>query len=151
MNAKDIMNTEVITIKKDTSIEDIAKVLTDNHISGVPVVDDEERLIGIVTEGDLLHKETAPRLPGILSILGAFIYFKGVDRFKSDFEKLAATKASEIMTKSVITVTEDTDIYEIAAIFVDKGVNRVPVVKNDKIIGIISRADIIKYLAENKN
>ncbi|MGI6713153.1 MAG: CBS domain-containing protein [Bacillota bacterium] len=150
MNAKDIMNPHVITIKKDTSIKDIAKIMVDNHISGVPVVDDDDKLIGIVTEGDLLHKKTAPRLPGVFSILGAFIYFNGVDRFKKDFEKLAATIASEIMTKDVITVTEDEDIYDIASIFVNKEINRVPVVKNDKVIGIISRSDIIKYLAINR-
>lgn len=147
MKAKDIMQKTVITIKPDTTIEEIAKILTDNHISGAPVVDDENKLIGIVTEGDLLHKETTPRLPGVLSILGAFIYYNGLDKHKEDFRKLAASKASEIMTTDVITVTEGAEINEIASIMINQSINRVPVIRNKKLVGIISRADIIKTLA----
>ena len=147
MKAKDIMSPEVITINAETTVEEIARVLTDHHISGVPVVDGDNHLIGIVTEGDLLHQETAPRLPGVLSVLGAFIYFNGVERYKKDFEKLAATKAAEIMTTEVITIHEDMDIHDIAALFVNKGINRVPVLRNKKLVGIISRADVIKTLA----
>lgn len=146
MKAKEIMSTDVVTIQKEATVEEIARILTEHHISGVPVVDEERHLIGIVTEGDLLHQETAPRLPGVLSILGAFIYFNGVERYKKDFEKLAATKASEIMTTDVITIHEDMEIHDIAALFVDKGINRVPVLRNKKLVGIISRADVIKTL-----
>jgi len=150
MQAKDIMSKEVITVNKDTSIEEIAKTLIDHHISGVPVVDDDHRLIGIVTEGDLLHQETAPRLPGVFSILGGFIYFNGVERYKDDFKKLSATKAEEIMTSDVITIKEDMDVHDIAAIFVNKNINRVPVLRNKKLMGIVSRADILKALMQNR-
>lgn len=148
MKAKEIMKSPVITIKPDTTIETIAKILTDHDISGVPVVDEDNNLIGIVTEGDLLHKETNPRMPGVLSILGAFIYFNGVDRYKDDFRKLAATKASEIMTKKVISVSENAEITDIAAIMTTHKINRVPVLRNNKILGIVSRADIIKTLVK---
>lgn len=147
MKAKDIMQKTVVTIKPDNTIEEIAKILTDNHISGAPVIDDDNNLIGIITEGDLLHKDTAPRLPGVLSILGAFIYISGLDKYEDDFRKLAASKASEIMTTDVITVTEGAEIKEIASIMVNDSINRVPVIRNKKLVGIISRADIIKTLA----
>ncbi|MCR6544758.1 CBS domain-containing protein [Dehalobacterium formicoaceticum] len=144
MQAKDIMSKNVVAIKKDTKIEDIATILIENHISGVPVVDDDNHLIGIVTEGDLLHQETAPRLPGVFSLLGGFIYYNGLDRYRDDFKKLSATIAEEIMTKDVLTIREDMDVADIASIFVNKNVNRVPVLRNKKLIGIVSRADILK-------
>ncbi|MEL7566218.1 MAG: CBS domain-containing protein [Dehalobacterium sp.] len=149
MQAKDVMSKEVITVNKNTPIQEIAKTLIDHHISGVPVVDNDHNLIGIVTEGDLLHQETAPRLPGVFSILGGFIYFNGVERYQDDFKKLSATKAEEIMTSDVITVREDMDVHDIAAIFVNKNINRVPVLRNKKLIGIVSRADILKALLQN--
>jgi CBS domain-containing protein len=139
-----------VTIKKYTKIEDIATILIENHISGVPVVDDDNQLLGIVTEGDLLHQETAPRLPGVFSLLGGFIYYNGVERYRDDFKKLSATVAEEIMTKDVITIREDMDVSDIAAIFVNKNINRVPVLRNKKIIGIVSRADILRTFLSNE-
>ena len=147
MKAKDIMNTEVITIDPKTKIEDIAKILSKNSISGVPVVEDE-KIVGIVSEGDLLHKEASPRIPTIypVSALGSFIAPGDYKKYESDLKKFIATEAEQIMSKKVITSTEDTDIRELASIMVDKRVNRVPIVKNDKLIGIVTRADIIRNL-----
>lgn len=148
MLAKDIMKTNVITVSEDTTIREIAQVLTDNKISGVPVVNDEGNLVGIVTEGDLLHKEANPRIPRFFGLLGGIIYFGGVDQYKEDFKKLAALKASEIMTDKVITVAKDAEIGAIASLMVEHNIKRIPVTENGKIIGIISRADIIKTLAQ---
>jgi len=146
MKAKDIMVTEVITVKQQATIEEIARVLVDNKISGVPVVDEADRLMGIVTEGDLLHKETNPRLPNAVNILGAIIYYNGVERYNEDFKKLMAGQALHIMTDKVITVSGDEEIEEIAKIMLERGIKRLPVVEGDHIIGIISRADIVKCL-----
>ena len=146
MKAKDIMVQEVITVNQYATIEDIAKVLIDNKISGVPVVTDDGALVGIVSEGDLLHKETNPRLPKFINVLGAIIYYNGVERYHEDFKKLMAGQAIEIMTENVITVTEDVEIEEVVKLMIKHGVKRVPVINGDKIVGIISRADIIKTL-----
>ncbi len=149
MLAKDIMNKDVITIREDSTIEDAALILTENNISGAPVVNKKGLLAGMVTEEDLLHQETNPRSPAFLNILGAFIYIKGLERYREDFKKLAATKASEIMTKNVITACGDMTIEQVAALMIDHGIKRLPVVENNTtILGIISRADIIKTLAK---
>lgn len=149
MLAKDIMNKDVITIREDSTIEDAALILTENNISGAPVVNKKGLLAGMVTEEDLLHQETNPRSPAFLNILGAFIYIKGLERYREDFKKLAATKASEIMTKNVITAGGDMTIEQVAALMIDHGIKRLPVVENNTtILGIISRADIIKTLAK---
>lgn len=146
MKAKDIMRKEVITVKQSATIEEIAKVLIDNGISGAPVVDEQGKLVGIVSEKDILHKETNPRLPNFISILGAIIYYNGVERFNEDFKKLMARQASDIMTAKVVTTSENVEINEVADLMIKHNVKRVPVVAGDKIVGIISRADIIKTL-----
>ncbi|AEF94235.1 putative signal transduction protein with CBS domains [Desulfotomaculum nigrificans CO-1-SRB] len=148
MQAKDIMQTNVISVTKDTTIKEIAQILTDNKISGVPVVDEAGKLVGIVTEGDLLHKEANPRIPKFVGILGGILYFGGVDQYKDDFKKLAALKASEIMTSKVITVSKDTDVGTIATLMLENNIKRIPVTESGKVIGIVSRADIIKTIAQ---
>ncbi len=137
---------EVITVKQSATIAEIAKILIDNKISGIPVVDDNDILVGIVTEGDLLHKETSPRLPNAINILGAIIYYNGVDRYNEDFKKLMAGQAAEIMTDKVVVVSENVEIDEVVKLMIKHGIKRIPVVTGDKLVGIISRADIIKTL-----
>ncbi len=146
MKAKDIMSKEVITVHKNDTIAEIAKVLVDQSISGVPVVDDEGFLVGIVSEGDLLHKETTPRIPDYINLLGAIIYYNGVEQYNADFKKLMAEQASSIMTKKVVSISEETDVDDIAKLMLQHGIKRVPCVKDNKVIGIISQRDLIKSL-----
>lgn len=146
MKAKDIMVTEVLTVKQHATIKEIARVLIDNRISGVPVVDEAGHLMGMVTEGDLLHKETNPRLPDAVNILGAIIYYHGIEQYNEDFKKMMASQALNIMTEKVITVTPEEEVPEIAKLMLAHGIKRVPVMEGERIIGIISRADIVKCL-----
>ena len=148
MKAREIMETNVITIKRETTIEEIAHVLTDNNISGVPVVDDNNKVIGMVTEKDLLYKDIEPRFPAVVELLGGLIFVKGVRHYNEELRKLVATKAEDIMTKGVISINGDAEVEKIAEIMVEKDINRIPVVEDGKIIGIISRADIVKYIAK---
>jgi CBS domain-containing protein len=146
MKAKEIMAKEVITVQQDATIEEIAKVLIDNKVSGVPVIDHDGNLVGMVTEGDLLHKETSPRIPDFINILGAIIYYNGVERYNEDFKKIMAGQAKEIMTDKVVVTSEDVEIADVARLMIQHGIKRIPVVKGAKIVGIISRADIIQTL-----
>ncbi len=146
MQVKDIMVKEVITVHKNATIKEIAKILVENSISGVPVVDDEGALVGVVSEGDLLHKETSPRLPDFINILGAIIYYNGVEQYNEDFKKLMAGQAASIMTDAVVTVSPEAEIDAAVKLMLQHSIKRIPVVENDKIIGIISRRDVIKLL-----
>ena len=148
MKASEIMSKKVITVKRDTTIEDIAHILTDNNISGVPVVDDENRVVGMVTEKDLLYKDIEPHFPPVIEILGGLIFLKGVKKYNEELRKLVATKAEDIMTKDIITADEDMTVKRIAELMIEKEVNRLPVLKDDKLTGIISRADIVKSMSE---
>lgn len=148
MKAKDIMSTNVITVQKDTTIEEIAHLLADNSISGVPVLDESGKLIGMVTQKDLLYKDVEPRFPAVVELLGGLIFLKGVKQYNEELRKLVATRADQIMTKSIVTVSEDTEVEKVAQLMVEKDVNRVPVMKDGKLSGIISRADVVKYIAK---
>lgn len=148
MKAKEIMSTNVITIGKETTIEEIAHILTDKNISGVPVVDEDNKIIGMVTQKDLLYKDVEPHFPPVVEILGGLIFLKGVKHYNDELKKLVATKAEDIMTKKVITVEEDVEVEQVAELMVEKDVNRVPVLSKGKLVGIIGRSDIVRYIAK---
>lgn len=148
MKVKDVMQTNVITIRMDSEIKEIAKVLYDNQISGVPVIDLDGNLVGIVTEGDLIHKEANPQIPGVVGILGGLIYYHGVKQYDSDLKKMIASQASEIMTSDVVEIDKDVNIEDAATLMVSKKIKRLPVIEGGKIIGIVTRMDIIKTLIE---
>lgn len=147
MKAREIMSSKVITVQKDTTIEEIAHILTDNNISGVPVVDSDNKVVGMVTQKDLLYKDVEPHFPPVVEILGGLIFLKGVRHYNEELKKLVATKAEDIMTNKVISVEEDTEVERVAELMVAKDVNRIPVLKDGKLSGIIGRSDIVKYIA----
>ena len=146
MLAKDIMTKDVISVKPDASIRELAELLLAKRISGVPVVDDSGALRGIVSEGDLMRKEIAPEVPDELCILGAVIYYNGLQEYKDAFRKFSAMTAKEIMTEKVLTVKENDDVSKVAKIMLDKHIKRLPVMDGDKLAGIVSRSDIVKML-----
>ena len=146
MKVEEVMVKNVISVNRNSSIEEIVEVLTKNKLSGIPVLSDGGYLVGMVTEGDLLRLETTPRLPEFINLLGAVIYYHGVDTYNEDFKKMLAQKAADIMTEDVITVKEGTDIAEVAHLMLDNNIKQVPVVDGSKIVGMVARADIIKLL-----
>jgi len=146
MFVKDIMTTKVITITKEMSIKKIAHILVDNGVSALPVLDGK-KLVGIVTHKDILYKEIEPKLPAMFEMLGGIVTLKGVKHYNEELKKMVATKAEEIMTKRVFTIDEDKTLEAAADIMVEKDVSKVPVIKNGELVGIISRADVVKYIA----
>ena len=145
MLVSEIMTKDVITVQPNASIREIAECLVEKRISGVPVVDGDGRVVGIVSEGDLMRKEIAPDLPDGLCILGAVIYYNGLREYREAFRKMAAQKARHIMTKEVVSVHAEDDVTRVAKIMYDKHVKRVPVLDGaGMLIGIVSRRDIVK-------
>lgn len=148
MKVKDLMSKKVFTVKKDTTVEEIAHILAENNISGVPVIDEHDKVIGIVTQKDLLYKEIEPRFPAVVEILGGLIFLKGVRHYQEELKKLVATKAEDLMTTKVVTISEDEDIERVAELMVEMDINRIPVLKDGKLSGIIGRADVVRYIAK---
>ncbi|MGI6649162.1 MAG: CBS domain-containing protein [Bacillota bacterium] len=148
MLARDIMTRQVVTVSPNMTVPEVAKVLLDHRISGVPVVSKDNEVIGIVTEGDLITKEISLKTPPVLSLLGGFIYLENPNRFEEELRKVTAVQVEDLMTREVISVQEDTPVGEIATLMVKKKINRVPVLRHKKLVGIITRADIVRSLLE---
>ena len=150
MKVQEIMSKKIISVNRKSTIKEIALALTQHRISGLPVLSDGGYLAGIVTEGDLMRRKMTPRTPDFINILGAVIYYHGVDRYNEDFKKMLAQSAEDIMTTDLITVKEDADVSEVATLMMDNDIKQVPVVDGSKIIGMETRADIVRMLALDK-
>ena len=149
MRAMDVMTTNVITVGPDISVQEVAKILSERSISGVPVVDAENRLVGIVSEGDLLHRvETGTerrvqrrRRSWWLDTIGS------EGELARDYVKSHGRTARDVMTSQVISVSDTTELADIANLLETKRIKRVPVVRDGKLVGIVSRANLVRALA----
>ena len=146
LNASDIMTTDVITVKKDTSLKDLAKILYKNHINGVPVVDDDGLLLGIICESDLIRKDKKLHIPTVVAIFDAVVYLESPKSIEKEFKRISATTVEDLYTKKAISVDEKTPIDEIATIMTQKKIYTIPVMDGDLLVGIIGKADLIRTL-----
>jgi CBS domain-containing protein len=144
LKAKDIMNTTVITVTPDTSVEELGRLLIGKGVSGVPVVDERQQLVGIVTENDLIRQNERFHIPTLLRIFDAFIPLQGSASIEAEIKRMSASKVSEICTRKVITVDPETPVQDIATIMSEKGVHLLPVMSSGKLVGIIGKMDIIR-------
>ncbi len=143
MKARDIMTREVVTVGPDTPVAGIAKVLLERRISGVPVMEDGE-IVGIVSEGDLIHRWEI----GTGKRAGSWwLKLFGGDQSPIDFIKIHGLSARDVMTRPAITVTEDAPLNQIADLFESRHIKRVPVTRDGKLAGIVSRANLVQALA----
>ncbi len=146
MLAKDIMVQDVIVAGPDDNLEDIARILVENGISGLPVVDSSGHILGIITEKDLMIRATELKVPFYITLFDSIIFLENPIRLSKELKKYTATRVGEIMTPKIVVVEEDTPLNEIVGIMQGNEVNRVPVVKDGKLVGIITRSDILKAL-----
>lgn len=146
MQAKDIMTTDVVTVAPEATVEEVAKVITDRGVSGAPVVDSHGKLVGIVTEGDIIARCKKLHIPTHFQLLGGVIYLESTKKLEKDLQKMVAVQVKDLMTTEVFTVGPEASVEDIATIMTEERVNRIPVVEHGKLVGIISRADIVRTL-----
>ncbi len=145
--AKDIMTEEVITIEPETSVEDAADLMSQYNVSGLPVLENG-KLIGIVTEKDLIVKDKKLHFPEYINLIGGIIYLESYKKFQEEFKKYIAVKVKDLMTKQVETISPDTPVSEIADLMSREEVNRLPVLDGDELVGIVTRGDLIKNMSK---
>ncbi len=148
LTAKDIMTKNVVFVTPSTSVEELASLLVKNQISGVPVLDDAGVLYGMVTENDLISQNKRLHIPTVVSFLDAAIYLESSKKFENEVKRLTATKVGDICTRRVITITEDTTLVDIATIMTEKKVHLLPVLRNNKVVGIVGKRDLVKAAAQ---
>jgi CBS domain-containing protein len=149
LTAKDIMTREVITVGPRTTVEELARLLMEHHISGAPVVDDAGGLVGIVTENDLINREKRLHIPTVVQIFDAFIYLESSKKFEEDLKKMVGAKVGDICNPDVVTVEEDTTLTDIATIMTDKDVDLLPVMSEGKLVGIVGKEDVLKAFSKD--
>lgn len=144
MKARDVMAFPVITIKPNASIEEVARIFVQRRISGAPVIADDGKLVGIVSEGDLMYRsEIGTERPHPYWYLA----YAGKEQLAAEYVKARARKAEDVMTRKVITASPDSSLNDIAALLENNSIKRVPVLEYGALVGIVSRANLIQALA----
>lgn len=147
LKAKDIMTGNVITVSLNTTLEELGRLFIEKGISGAPVVDDDGELSGVVTENDLISRNSRLHIPTILRLFDAYLPL-GTSRIENEIKRMTATTVGEICVKNPITVTADTTLEEIATIMTERKIHLLPVVENKRLVGIIGKRDLIKGFAD---
>ena len=142
MKAKDVMTVDVITVRPETSVDRVAHLMLERRISGVPVLDDDDRLVGMVTEGDLMRRSEL-RVSPLAS-------WTSMEKRARDYARGHGREAKDVMTADVITVGEEMPVGDVAALLEEAGIKRVPVMRGGQLVGIVSRADLLRALAVSR-
>ena len=144
MKARDVMTSPVITVKPTTSVKEVARLFLERRISAVPVVDNQGKVIGMVSEGDLVHRveiSTERRRPWWLVLMA------GDQGLAAEYIKAHAKRVSDIMSRNVITAAPGTPLNEIAEMLEKYGIKRLPIVHDGQLVGIVSRANLVQAIA----
>lgn len=149
MRAKEIMTSPVLTVSPDTPVAQIARSLREKHISGAPVVDDSGKVVGIVTEIDLIKRHARVHFPVYLPFLDSLVFLESPRRYQGDVRRVLGTNAEEIMTGPVRTATPETDVKDIATLMVEERANPIPILdETGALVGIVSHTDIIRLVEQ---
>lgn len=127
-------------------VKELAQLLAKKNISGAPVVDDNNQLVGIVTESDLIDQTKKIHIPTVVTILDSHFFLESTEKMEKEIKKIAGATVQDILTQPVVTVVEATPLDEIATIMAEKKIHTIPVVDGDQLVGIIGKRDIIKTL-----
>ena len=146
LKAKDIMTKKVVTVSPATKIDLAAKLLLENHFNGLPVVDPEGRLKGILCQNDLIVQQKKFPLPSVFTILDGLIPLTSSKHMEKEVQKMAAITVSQAMSPDPVTVGPETTLEEIATLMVKKNIHTLPVVEEGKLVGIVGKEDILRTL-----
>ncbi len=146
MKVKNIMTRKVIAVDQETKIIEIARLLSENKLTGLPVIEKNKQVVGIITEADLITRDTRIHIPSYVKFLDKFVYIKkGKDvKMSEQCKKIINVNAKDLMTKNPICVSPELPIKKLAEVFTKERINPIPVVKNNKLVGIVSRSDLVK-------
>jgi CBS domain-containing protein len=146
---RDIMDANPQTVREDTPVQDVIRLLRENELPGVPVVNEGGRCVGIITENDLVisDDEGDLHLPHYIELFGGIVFLEPLQRFEDRLRKAFAAKAADMMTRDPVTVAPDTTIREAAHVIAERGHNRLPVSEHGRLVGVVTRVDVLGALA----
>jgi CBS-domain-containing membrane protein len=142
------MSRDPITVHPETSITEVIKILADRRISGLPVLDAKQHLVGIISETDLMWRETDVTPPAYIMLLDSVIYLENPGRYEKDLHKALGQTVGEVMSSVPVTTTPETSLSKAAKLMHDRKVHRLPVINpSGQLVGILTRGDIIRTMA----
>jgi CBS domain-containing protein len=145
----EIMDTSPATVAPETSVEDVVGTLREHQLPGLPVVDSDGRVVGIVTEADLVlpDQDGDLHIPHYVNLFGGTVFLESLDRFEGRLRKAFAANAADMMTRDPDTVDPDTSVRDAARLIHRTGHNRLPVVEDGRLVGVVTRVDVLGALA----
>lgn len=146
VKVKDIMTKRVVVVSPETAITEVAKLLLEKHINGVPVVDRDGRVVGIICQSDLIAQQKKLPLPSVFNLLDSFIPLRSTAKFEQEVLKISATTASRAMTANPVTVGPETSLEDAATLMVNRNFHTLPVVDNGILVGIVGKEDILRTI-----
>ena len=147
LKVKDIMTKDVVTVTKETTVMELAGIFSQRHLSSLPVLDQSGALIGIVTETDLVEQDKNLHIPTVISIFDWVIYLESDKKFEKELKKMTGRTVGDIYSSDIVTVSPDSAISDVADLLSSRKITALPVVEGGKLVGIISRIDLIRSMA----
>lgn len=145
--AREIMTSDPVTVAPDVPVIDAARLMVERRVSALPVLA-EGKLVGVVTESDLIMQDAKVHFPTYLDLLGGYVFAPGsTDRFEHDLRKAVGASVGDVMSTELVTATPDTSVSDVATLMIDKDVSSVPVMDGDKLVGVVSKSDIVRHLS----
>lgn len=143
----EVMTTDVVSFGPDDNVQDAIARLIERNVDAAPVVDDDGRVIGMLSTGDIIVQETQLHFPTVITLFGAYLELPSQQRhFEADLQKALGSSVREVMTAHPVSIGPDETIERAATLMHEKEVSRLPVVESDRLVGIISRGDIVRAL-----
>ncbi|MBE9193689.1 CBS domain-containing protein [Gloeocapsopsis crepidinum LEGE 06123] len=147
----EVMSRDPIVVRPETPLNEAIQILAEKRISGLPVVDDTSKLVGIISESDLMWQETGVTPPAYIMILDSVIYLQNPAKYERDLHKALGQTVGEVMSSDPVTVSPDKTLREAAKLMHDREVRRLPVIDSEgKIIGILTRGDVVRAMAADE-
>lgn len=148
LTAKEIMTRDVRSVVLGTSIEDLARLFEETRYNALPVVDADGKLVGVVSQNDLVERDKPLHIPTVISIFDWVLYLESEQKFIDDVKRMAARTVDEVYSTQVETCTPDTPVNDIAALMSTKKAYLIPVLDGDKVVGVVARLDIIRSMSK---
>jgi CBS domain-containing protein len=148
----DVMSHDPIVVKPETPLKEAIHLIANKRVSGLPVVDEQGKLVGVISETDLMWQETGATPPPYIMVLDSVIYLENPARYEHELHKALGQTVGEVMTSEAITTKPDQPLREAAQLMHDRDVRRLPVIDTTgKVVGILTRGDIVRFMAANQD
>ncbi len=148
LTAKEIMTTDVVSVTPDTSLKDLARTFVESRFSNMPVVDESGKLVGVISETDLIEQQKPLHIPTVMAFFDGVFYLDSEKRFQEEVDRVTAQTVGELCQRKLVTCSPDATVGEIASLMSKHKAHLIPVMEKDKMLGVVARLDLIKAMED---